>query len=304
MVRESGIPRVVSGSPGEVGGRGGAHAYTAALPVLSDEEVVGALVVVGEARDPFTVLDNRFLLAFGQQVGAALANEELHASLAARTRELERLQARMVRQHEEERNRLWRELHDETAQVLAALNLQLGLLEEKGGPALAPALERAKRLVGEGIKSIRSVTRDLRPMALDDLGLVPAMRALARDFQAHDAFAVDFHAPEELPALAADVEVALYRSLQEALANAARHGPCRRVSVRLEADRSCTSLTITDDGPGFPPDTAQRLRSRGGLAGIRERITALGGDLAFGNANGGGARVSVRIPLRPTPART
>ncbi|HUF76447.1 MAG TPA: GAF domain-containing sensor histidine kinase [Longimicrobiales bacterium] len=304
LVRESGVPRVMSGSPGAAGARGGAHAYTAALPVLSDEEVVGALVVVGEARDPFTVLDNRFLLAFGQQVGAALANEELHASLESRKQELERLQARMVRQHEEERNRLWRELHDETAQVLAALNLQLGLVEEKGGPAIASALERAKKLVGEGIKSIRSVTRDLRPTALDDLGLLPAMRALARDFQSHDAFEVAFHAPEQLPALAAEAEVALYRSLQEALANAARHGPCRRVDVRLETDASGASLTVTDDGPGFPPDAAQRLRSRGGLAGIRERIIALGGDLAFGNANGGGARVSVRIPLRPTSEGT
>jgi signal transduction histidine kinase len=268
--------------------------------VLSDEEVVGALVVVGEARDPFTVLDNRFLLAFGQQVGAALANEELHASLETRKQELERLQARMVRQHEEERNRLWRELHDETAQVLAALNLQLGLVEEKGGPAIASALERAKKLVGEGIKSIRSVTRDLRPNALDDLGLLPAMRALARDFQAHDRFEVAFHAPEQLPALAAEAEVALYRSLQEALANAARHGSCRRVDVRLETDAAGASLTVTDDGPGFPPDAAQRLRSRGGLAGIRERITALGGELVFGNANGGGARVHVRLPLRPS----
>lgn len=302
LVRESGVPRVVSGSPGDAEQRGGAHAYTAALPVLTDEEVVGALVVVGEARDPFTVLDNRFLLAFGQQVGAALANEELHASLEARTEELERLQARMVRQHEEERNRLWRELHDETAQVLAALNLQLGLVEEKGGPAIATALERAKRLVGEGIKSIRSVTRDLRPMALDDLGLVPAMRALARDFEAHDAFRVTFQAPDALPALPADAEVALYRSLQEALANAVRHGPCSRVDVRLEADGGGASLTVTDDGPGFPADAAQRLRSRGGLAGIRERITALGGDLAFGNLNGGGARVSVRIPLRARQA--
>ncbi len=68
--------------------------------------------MVGEARDPFTVLDNRFLLAFGQQVGAALANEELHHDLSARTLELERLQERMVRQHEDERARLWRELHD------------------------------------------------------------------------------------------------------------------------------------------------------------------------------------------------
>jgi two-component system sensor histidine kinase DegS len=220
--------------------------------------------------------------------------------LEARTRELERLQASMVRQHEEERNRLWRELHDETAQVLAALNLQLGLVglvEEKGDPSIAPALARAKTLVADGIKSIRSVTRNLRPMALDDLGLVPALRALARDFEERDAFEVAFAAPAQMPQVSADAEVALYRALQEALANAVRHGPSRRVDVRLEVGSEGLTLTVTDSGPGFPPDTAHRLRSRGGLAGIRERITALGGDLAFGNVNGGGARVRVRVPL-------
>ncbi|MBM4184989.1 MAG: sensor histidine kinase [Gemmatimonadetes bacterium] len=289
-VSKSGMPSVISGGHGF-------HTYTAALPVLSDDAVVGALVVVGEARDPFTVLDNRFLLAFGQQVGAALANEDLHKSVAARTQELERLQASMVRQHEEERNRLWRELHDETAQVLAALNLQLGLVEERGDAAIAPALARAKTLVGEGIKSIRSVTRNLRPLALDDLGLVPALRALARDFGDRDAFEVSFQAPAQLPRLSADAEVALYRALQEALANAVRHGSSRRVEARLEADAERVALTVTDDGSGFPPDAAHRLRSRGGLAGIRERITALGGDLAFSNVNGGGARVQVRVPV-------
>ena len=302
-VVRTGIPSVVRGTREEGSPTSGFHAYTAALPVLGDEGVMGALVVVGEARDPFTVLDNRFLLAFGQQVGAALANEELHRSLGARTAELERLQARMVRQHEEERERLWRALHDETAQVLAALNLQLGLVEERGDPAIAPSLARAKTLVGEGIKSIRAVTRNLRPMALDDLGLLPALRALARDFEAaegaegQDTFEVVFEAPESVPALAADAEVALYRALQEALANAVRHGGGRRVHVCLEAEPERVTLTVTDNGPGFPPDAAGRLRSRGGLAGIRERIAALGGEFAFGNANGGGARVSVRLPV-------
>jgi signal transduction histidine kinase len=295
-VVRTGMPSVVRGAR-EGSPTSSFHAYTAALPVLGDEGVVGALVVVGEARDPFTVLDNRFLLAFGQQVGAALGNEELHRSLGARTAELERLQASMVRQHEEERDRLWRALHDETAQVLAALHLQLGVVEEKGDAAIQPALARAKTLVGEGIKSIRSVTRNLRPLALDDLGLVPALRALARDFQSEDALQVAFEAPERMPSLSADAEVALYRTLQEALANSVRHGRSREVRVRLEADSGRVTLTVTDNGPGFPADAASRLRSRGGLAGIRERIAALGGDLAFGNENGGGARVSVRLPV-------
>ena len=294
-VRRSGVPEVVRSSPEEASAQ---HAYTAALPVLGEDEVVGALVVVGDARDPFTVLDNRFLLAFGQQVGAALSNEELHHDLRARTEELERLQERMLRQHEEERNRLWRELHDETAQVLAALNLQLGVIEEQSEAARKPALERARTLLGEGIKSIRNVTRDLRPTALDDLGLVPALRALARDFGDRDTLEIVFTASDSIPALSSESEAALYRSMQEALSNAARHGRVRRVEVRLDVSRTHTSLTVRDDGSGFPPDVANRLRSRGGLAGIRERVTSLGGTLDFGNVNGGGAEMTVRIPVR------
>ncbi len=295
-VRVTGLPALRRGQRGEASTRW-AHAYTAALPVIRDEVVVGALVVVGEARDPFTVLDNRFLLAFGQQVGAALANEDLHRSLEARTEELERLQARMVHQHEEERNRLWRELHDETAQVLAALNLQLGMLEERADDGLARGLGRAKQLVGDGIKSIRSVTRNLRPMALDDLGLVPSLRALVRDFQG-DALAIDVRAPEKLPPIAADAELVLYRSLQEALSNAVRHADCSRVEVVLEADSDHVSLTVRDDGDGIPEPSLSKLRSSGGLSGIRERIGGVRGDFYVGNHSDGGVELRVSVPRK------
>lgn len=308
-VRVEGVPRVARSAArrgdGEVAHWSGGepsedHAYTAALPVLGDEGVVGALVVVGEARDPFTVLDNRFLLAFGQQVGAALATEELHRDLQARTEELERLQARMIHQHEEERNRLWRELHDETAQVLAALNLQLGVIAERSDEAIAPALDRARTLLGEGIKGIRSVTRDLRPVALDDLGLMPSLRALARDFGSAEGPSVEFSTPSRPPRLSVDAEAALYRSMQEALSNALRHGARERIEIVLDVDDDAVSLTVTDDGPGFPDDAVNRLRSRGGLAGIRERVTSLGGHLTIENAETGGARVRVTLPTAPT----
>lgn len=298
-VRERGVPYVSRPLPGPTSGaEDDPYAYTAALPVLGDEEVVGALVVVGEARDPFTVLDNRFLLAFGQQVGAALANEELTRDLRSRTEELERLQARMVHQHEEERNRLWRELHDETAQVLAALNLQLGVIAEHSDEAMSPAVSRARTLLAEGIKSIRSVTRHLRPVALDDLGLIPAMRALARDFRESGGLEVHFEVSGTLPPLRADAESALYRAMQEALSNAVRHAEAERVVVELRGEDGAVSLGVSDDGQGFPEDATRRLRSRGGLAGIRERVAALGGQLDVGSGEAGGARVLVRVPVQ------
>ncbi len=296
-VRATGVPEVIQEPVGGSGSRWG-HPYAAALPVLRGEEVAGALVVVGEARDPFTALDAPFLVAFGQQVGAALENEDLYRNLAARTDELERLQALMVRQHEDERERLSRELHDETAQVLAAVNMQLGVLREQGDETMADALDRARSLVSAGIQSIRSVIRNLRPTALDDLGLLPALRALGRDFGGHGLLQIVFDMPPVLPMMGEGAELALYRTLQEALANAIRHGECTRVDVKVEATGDEVHLTVSDDGIGFPEkESASLHRARGGLAGIRERITRVGGGFELKNAPEGGARVHVWVPV-------
>ena len=205
----------------------------------------------------------------------------------------------MVRQHEEERNRLWRELHDETAQVLAALNMQLGMLQERADETFAPALDRAKDLLGEGIRSIRSVTRNLRPMALDDLGLVPSLRALVRDFQEQGAIEVGFTCREvRFPPLAADAEVALYRTLQEALANAVRHAGATRVEARLQVTEGGVELTVEDDGKGFSDDDASKLRSRGGWRGSGNGSSPSGVTFRWATTRDGGARGA-----RPRPHR-
>ncbi len=273
-------------------------AYTAALPVVGEDGVVGAIVAVGETRDPFTVLDNRLLLAFGQQVGAALSNEELHEDLKARTADLERLQMRMVQQHEDERARIWRELHDETAQVLAALSLQLGVIAEHTDSTVEPDLDRARRLLGEGIGSIRRVTRDLRPSVLDDLGVLGAIRGLTRDYEETGQLSVTFDVVgTDRGALSPEGESALYRTAQEGLANAVRHGGGGAIGVELSFDKTTASVTVTDDGSGFPPDVEDRLRERGGLAGLRERVTQAGGALTISNRDEGGATLAAVVPL-------
>lgn len=271
--------------------------YTAALPVLIDDRAVGALLVVGEARDPFTALDTAFLVALGQQVGTGLQNQKLYARLASRTAELERLQVRMVRQHEEERQRLSRELHDETAQVFAAVKLQLGILQEHTPPEQAPRLARALELVSQGIQSIRNVTRGLRPAALTDLGLIPALQALRRDFSDREGLQVSFEGPSAAPQLSGDTELALYRSLQEGLSNVARHANARTVCVCLTVEEPEILLTVVDDGDGLP-STVDPLGggARTGLAGLRERISALGGRITFPNVDRG-VRIEVRLPI-------
>jgi len=278
------------------------YAYVAVLPILREAVHVGALVIVGDAGDPFTALGDEFLRTLGRQVGAALENADLTNRLATRTRQLEQLSARMVRQHEEERRRIALELHDETAQAFAAVKLQLGVLRETVGPELAPRMDRVLELVDTGMRSIRNVTRDLRPPLLDQLGLLPALRALVDGFVERTGLAVTFDAPDRLPALSPDAELALFRALQEALSNVARHAGARSVTVRLAHDGAVLDLEVRDDGRGLAGAAGTAHRSQGlesglGLAGMAERLGALGGTMAIGDAADGGARLTVRLPL-------
>ncbi len=219
--------------------------------------------------------------------------------LGERSADLERLQRRMVHQHEEQRRRLSLHLHDETAQVFTAVKLQLGLLREGADPALSERLGGMLGLMDDGIRSIRDVTNDLRPSLLDDLGLLPALRSLTGDCAERYGLAIGMQAPPQLPRLDAESEVALYRALQEALANAAEHAGARSVQVTLREEPRGVVLEVTDDGSGFPAGAdLDHLRREGhlGLAGMRERITAQGGRLAVGNRDGGGSWIRIRIP--------
>jgi len=198
---------------------------------------------------------------------------------------------RMVRQHEEERRRIALELHDETAQAFAAVKLQLGVLRESVEPALAPRMDRVLELVDTGMRSIRSVTRDLRPPLLDELGLLPALRALVEGFGERTGIAMSFAAPDALPTLSNEAELALFRALQEALSNVARHAGARSVRIILERRADALDLEVQDDGRGLTGQPGL------GLTGMHERLGALGGDIRIDNAATGGVRLAVRLPL-------
>ena len=281
------------------GAGAGAYPYAAVLPLLREQAPIGALVLVSEARDPFTALDDAFLVALGQQVGSALAQTDLYRRLETRTGELTRLSARMVEQHEAERRRLSRELHDETAQVFSAVKMELGVLREGIAPPERPRLDQVLALIDDGIRTIRNVTNDLRPSLLDDLGLLPALRSLAAEFAERSGVDATFSAPASLPGLSSEAELALFRALQEALANVARHAEATTVEIGLSASGGRVLLRVRDDGRGFPAEPLEAYERRGhmGLAGMRERIGALGGSVRTQQAPGGGALVEVSVPV-------
>jgi signal transduction histidine kinase len=297
-VIQTGRPQVTGDWLGAGQGQG-AYAYAAVLPIFRSEAVAAALVLVGDARDPFTALDDKFLLALGHQVGAALENADLYSRLESRTLELARLSARMVEQHEEERRRLSRELHDETAQVFSVVKMELGLLRDRVQPDTVSRLEHILTLIDTGIRSIRSVTNDLRPSLLDDLGLLPALRSLVSEFSERTGIQTGLAAPASLPALSREAELALFRALQEALSNVLRHAQAGSVDVGISISGEGVLLQVSDDGTGLPQGmTTEMLELQGhmGLAGMRERITALGGRVSIRGKDGRGALLEVLVP--------
>jgi signal transduction histidine kinase len=276
----------------------GSYPYAAVLPLFRNQATMGALVLVGDTRDPFTALDDRFLVALGQQVGAALENTDLYRRLEARTVELAGLSARMIEQHEEERRRLSRELHDETGQVFSAVRIELGVLRDGLPPAQSGRLDQVLGLIDKGIRSIRSVTNDLRPSLLDDLGLLPALRSLVAEFAERSGMRVELDAPASLPPLSEEAELALFRALQEALSNVLRHAQARSVDIGISVSRDGVLLEVRDDGRGPNGARPEELERAGhmGLAGMRERIGALGGTVRFGGQPGAGALLEVLLP--------
>ncbi|MEO8200595.1 MAG: ATP-binding protein [Gemmatimonadota bacterium] len=285
-------------------GPGMISGYTAVLPVIQRGKPRGALVIVGGARDPFTALDEDFLVALGQQVGAALENAELYQRLEQRARELEMLSMRMVRQNEEQRHRLSLSLHDETAQVFSVVKLQLGLVREQAGAELTDRLDRVLGLIDSGISGIRNVTNDLRPSLLDDLGWLSAIRALVQDFAERSGLAAHLEAPRILPAISKDAELALFRAVQEGLSNVARHASAASVMVRVLPSEGGIVVRILDDGVGLPSDMILDQSERSGhlgLAGMRERITAVGGRLDITGEAGAGVRIDIHVPHEAKP---
>jgi two-component system, NarL family, sensor histidine kinase UhpB len=195
---------------------------------------------------------------------------------------------------EAERLRVARELHDEIGQTLTAVTIQAERAAD-GDPALAPdALRQVADAVRESLDELRRIARELRPEALDDLGLVNSLIALSTRVGAQNGPRVKRELQGTLPPLSAEVELVVYRIAQESLTNALRHADARSATVSLEADANAVTLRVTDDGTGMP---AQLPTGTAGIAGMRERALLVGGRLTIESQPGQGTEVRLTIPL-------
>jgi two-component system sensor histidine kinase UhpB len=198
----------------------------------------------------------------------------------------------VLRAQEEERRRLARDLHDEVNQALTAILLRLEALSH-AAPEAGDELLELKKLVNQAMAELLHLARQLRPTALDDHGLVPAIESQLRRFSAQTGVAAELHTAGDPGSLDSDKEIVVYRVAQEALSNVAQHASARRVELGLSADKDGVELTIRDDGRGF--DTGAERDSLG-LSGMSERARLLGGRLDVESRPGGGTALTLQVP--------
>jgi len=260
------------------------------VPLVAQGRAIGVIVAHDKAGpDPrFTEDDLHLAEAFADRAAVAVDLSKRVAQDALR---------RVVTAQELERRRLARELHDETGQALTSILLGLKAAEDAGGPAeMRAAIASLRELAVGTLHDVRRLAVELRPRALDDFGLVPALERLTETFAEQTGIDVGFEhslGPERLPG---EVETALYRIVQEALTNVLKHAGAGRVSIVLSRRDGAVSAVIEDDGRGFEAGGGQHDSL--GLVGMSERLGLLDGRLSIESAKGAGTTIVAEVPLR------
>src|SRR5471032_1251571 len=214
--------------------------------------------------------------------------------------QLRELSAALQTIREEERTHISRELHDDLGQLLATLRMDLSLLRQQppGSPVTPGLLHSMDDLLLTAISSLRRIAGNLRPRALDEGGLYFALEGLCQDFARRHAIGCQLDAVEEELVLDERYSTAIFRIVQEALTNIARHAQASNAWLRLRRDNGALRIAIEDDGRGISDSDMDKAASFG-LIGMRERVWAIHGDIAIGSDGSSGTRIDIRMPLPP-----
>ena len=268
------------------------------LPLVAEDRVLGILAVVelGLKKDDVPAFS-----AFGGQVAVAIENARLFEEVRTGRERLGKLAKQVISAQEDERRRVARELHDEAGQALTALKIELELIRndlpaEFGG--LRERLNEATSLVDSTLQEIRLLAQALRPASLDALHNINlTLEVFCREFRRRTQLAINY-AGAELPTLSEEANVCLYRFLQEALTNVAKHSRARRIWVVLQREGDDVRLSVEDDGIGLQPGREMgSVAPLGiGMLGMQERLELLGGRLEVDSQSGEGTRVIAHLP--------
>jgi signal transduction histidine kinase len=276
--------------------------------LVRDSRPIGCLVLLtfGDTRH-FMEEDVEFLRGLVDQATLAITNARLFSELNTKQKQLRQLTQKLVMLQEEERQHIARELHDQAGQVMVALQILLGLLKqqlprelETLHEELAEAMDLTKKMTDD----VRTLAHTLRPPLLNEEHLNSILQTLCHDFSRYTQITINYSGVE-VPPLLENAPITLYRFVQEALTNAAKHAHARQINVRLQQEPGKVVLTVEDDGIGFDPEEKMGMAGMG-LVGMQQRFEMLGGEVEVASRPGTGSRLTASVPLlaekRPPPA--
>lgn len=288
----------------------GAHSLLVAPIKQRDNLVIGTITLQSSTAGQFKEEDEQLLTLLARQAGLAIENARLYETAEHRQRvaqiqreRLRQLTQQTVTAQEEERERIARELHDEAGQSLTALKISLEMMVNQLPEAMQEprmALKEAAELAGQTLENIRSIAHNLRPPALDRLGLNLALVGLCQQFDAMTHIQVQYEG-FELPRLPSSHEITLYRFVQEALTNAAKHAGATEIRVWMLSQTGQVEIHIRDNGKGMLtnlPDSEGLGQEGMGLTSMVERLRMIDGILDIQSTLGNGTYLRARVPLR------
>jgi signal transduction histidine kinase len=286
--------------------RAGEEARIGGLQEGADDYIIkpfSARELLARVRSALTLARVRRELADKLEEQVRIRTQELeqrNAEVLEQTNQLRELSVRLLHAQDKERRRIARELHDSAGQVLAALDLDLGLIARiTNNTQIAKTIENSKLLVTELTREIRTTSYLLHPPLLDEVGLASALRWYVEGLNKRSDIAVDLALPRDLARLSPELELALFRIVQECLTNIHRHSGSSTAQIVIQQDSETLVVEVKDQGQGIAPDKLSRIRSTGsgvGIRGMSERIRHLGGGLDI-ESSPGGTKVVVTFPL-------
>jgi signal transduction histidine kinase len=270
------------------------------VPLIVGGKAIGVLGADRkESRRPFDPTTIQLLQLFAAQAGLAIGNAQLYEELLAHQNRLQALMAGILSIKEEEAKRIAHGLHDEAGQLLASVHLALEEMAADLPSSARAHVQNIRNQLDRIEDQLRRLSHELRPTILDDLGLQPALDFLAQGASTRAGIPVTVEGSTD-GRLSPVVETAIYRIVQEALANASKHAQATSIRIQLHREADTIRCTVQDDGVGF--DVAAVFARRGkpglGLLGIRERLYALGGKLSIKSAPGWGTELLITIPIK------
>jgi signal transduction histidine kinase len=265
-------------------------------PLKYKGNIIGVLLLGFSKPYEWLPTERELLRAIGDRSALAIHRTRITAALREREARINELSTHLLRAQEEERKRISRELHDETGQGLMVIRLYLGMLAQAlKSKAARTKVDETIAVVDRTVEGIRRIIGHLSPLSLQELGLFAALRKEARDLELNRGVKTRVAIAEEVGRLDPETETAIYRIVQEALHNIAKHAQASNAAVTMTRQQGQVRLEVEDDGVGIFPKSNFRGNSFG-LAGIKERVGMLGGEVRIASMKGKGTRIEVTVP--------